>query len=159
FAPAALMRLPSTTTTALRTTAPPFTSTMRAARMAVSGCGGGAGCCARGGCAMSAGAGVQRRGDEGVMWGGSRWRRHTFERRSAARKRWRSILRMPVLQDIAPRTTLVDLVYLGRDSFIASAFLDTDDGIAIIDPGPTVSMPAVKEALAMRGRTLGDVRA
>ena len=38
-----------------------------------------------------------------------------------------------LLSSIDPRTTLVDLQYLGRDHFIASCFLETDAGVAVVE--------------------------
>lgn len=65
---------------------------------------------------------------------------------------------MPIVTEFAPRTVLVDLLYLGRAEYIASCLIETGEGVAIVDPGPAVSMPALIEALAMRGHTLDDVR-
>jgi glyoxylase-like metal-dependent hydrolase (beta-lactamase superfamily II) len=65
---------------------------------------------------------------------------------------------VPVVTEIAPRTVLVDLVYLGHAEYIATCFLETEDGVAIVDPGPSVSIPSLLEALDARGHSLDDVR-
>jgi len=52
----------------------------------------------------------------------------------------------------------LDLHYLGRERVIAAALLEGRDGrSALIDPGPTTSLEALRRGLAARGRSLGDV--
>src|ERR1041385_3570576 len=52
----------------------------------------------------------------------------------------------------------IDLHHLGRDKIIASYLLDTDDGPALFDCGPTTTIDALKAGLADRGLALTDVR-
>ncbi len=53
---------------------------------------------------------------------------------------------------------LVDLNYLGQPEAIASALLETPEGYAAVDPGPTTSVEALRAALAQRGATMADLR-
>src|SRR5206468_1521279 len=52
----------------------------------------------------------------------------------------------------------IDLHHLGRDRIIASYLLDTDDGPALFDCGPSTTIEALKAGLADRGVALTDVR-
>src|SRR5437762_5666443 len=52
----------------------------------------------------------------------------------------------------------IDLHHLGRDRIIASYLLDTDDGPALFDCGPSTTIEALKGGLADRGLALTDVR-
>jgi glyoxylase-like metal-dependent hydrolase (beta-lactamase superfamily II) len=52
----------------------------------------------------------------------------------------------------------IDLHHLGREKIIASYVLDTDDGPAIFDCGPSTTIDALKAGLADRGLGLTDVR-
>jgi glyoxylase-like metal-dependent hydrolase (beta-lactamase superfamily II) len=52
----------------------------------------------------------------------------------------------------------IDLHHLGNERVIASYVLDTEDGPALFDCGPTTALPALKEGLADRGLQLRDVR-
>ena len=53
---------------------------------------------------------------------------------------------------------LVDLNYLGQPEVIASALLETPEGYAAVDPGPTTSVEALRAALAQRGATMAELR-
>ncbi len=59
---------------------------------------------------------------------------------------------------IVPGVEGIDLDYLGQPEAIATAILDTPGGLAVVDPGPTVSLPALRGALAARGATVADLR-
>ncbi|HEX9164539.1 MAG TPA: MBL fold metallo-hydrolase [Gemmatimonadales bacterium] len=59
---------------------------------------------------------------------------------------------------IAPRTLFVDLEYLGSPGHIGTCLLETPDGLAIVDPGPAVTVPRLQRALHDLGATLQDVR-
>jgi glyoxylase-like metal-dependent hydrolase (beta-lactamase superfamily II) len=59
---------------------------------------------------------------------------------------------------IAPGTSLVDLEYLGRTGHIATCFLDTTEGLAVVDPGPASTYPRFQDGLRAIGATLDDVR-
>src|SRR6058998_2348280 len=52
----------------------------------------------------------------------------------------------------------IDLLHLGRERIIASYLLDTDDGPALFDCGPSTTVDALKAGLADRGLSLTDVR-
>jgi glyoxylase-like metal-dependent hydrolase (beta-lactamase superfamily II) len=52
----------------------------------------------------------------------------------------------------------IDLRHLGRDRVIASYLLDTDDGPALFDCGPSTTVDALKAGLGDRGLALTDVR-
>jgi glyoxylase-like metal-dependent hydrolase (beta-lactamase superfamily II) len=52
----------------------------------------------------------------------------------------------------------IDLHHLGRERVIASYLLDTDDGHALFDCGPSTTIDALKAGLADRGLALTDVR-
>src|SRR5436189_3328405 len=52
----------------------------------------------------------------------------------------------------------IDLHHLGRERVIASYLLDTDDGPALFDCGPSTTIDALKRGLADRGLALTDVR-
>lgn len=57
-----------------------------------------------------------------------------------------------------PAPELVDLRYLGRDEAIAAALLETPDGLGVVDPGPTTSLPGLRAALEARGASIEDLR-
>jgi glyoxylase-like metal-dependent hydrolase (beta-lactamase superfamily II) len=59
---------------------------------------------------------------------------------------------------IATGTTLADLEYLGHPGHIATCFLETDEGLAIVDPGPPTTFERFREAVRMLGATVDDVR-
>jgi glyoxylase-like metal-dependent hydrolase (beta-lactamase superfamily II) len=61
------------------------------------------------------------------------------------------------MERIAERTGLVDVEYLGKEHYIACGVLEGDSGIALIDPGPTVSLPVLEEKLGKAGYGLEDV--
>jgi glyoxylase-like metal-dependent hydrolase (beta-lactamase superfamily II) len=52
----------------------------------------------------------------------------------------------------------LDLMHQGADRVIASYLLETDDGLALFDCGPSTCVPRLKAALLERGVELGDVR-
>ncbi len=52
----------------------------------------------------------------------------------------------------------IDLHHQGAERVIGSYLLDTDDGPAVFDPGPSTTVGALKAGLAERGLELGDVR-
>ena len=51
----------------------------------------------------------------------------------------------------------IDLHHLGREHIIASYLLDTTDGPALFDCGPSTTVAALKAGLADRGLALTDV--
>jgi glyoxylase-like metal-dependent hydrolase (beta-lactamase superfamily II) len=52
----------------------------------------------------------------------------------------------------------LDLMHQGADRVIGSYLLETDDGLALFDCGPSTCLPRLKAALLERGVELGDVR-
>ena len=52
----------------------------------------------------------------------------------------------------------LDLMHQGADRVIASYLLETDDGLALFDCGPSTCLPRLEAALLERGVELGDVR-
>jgi len=52
----------------------------------------------------------------------------------------------------------VDLNLLGRPGIIATAILQSASGVALIDPGPTTTLPGLMAQLTGRGIALADVR-
>ena len=62
--------------------------------------------------------------------------------------------------DVAAGLRYFDLNYLGVPSVIATAALgDAQTGVALVDPGPAVSLPVLRAALANRGLGVADVTA
>ncbi|MGE5434373.1 MAG: MBL fold metallo-hydrolase, partial [Candidatus Doudnabacteria bacterium] len=51
----------------------------------------------------------------------------------------------------------LDLLHLGRERVIGAYVLDTPDGPALFDCGPTTCVPALKAGLQGRGLELQDV--
>jgi glyoxylase-like metal-dependent hydrolase (beta-lactamase superfamily II) len=60
---------------------------------------------------------------------------------------------------VRPGVSIVDLYYLGEPRSIASALLEGPDGFAIVDPGPSTTLPRLRAAMAEHGAALMDVRA
>ena len=52
----------------------------------------------------------------------------------------------------------LDLVHLGRERVIGAYLLETEDGPALFDCGPSTCVEALKARLAERGLTLTDIR-
>jgi glyoxylase-like metal-dependent hydrolase (beta-lactamase superfamily II) len=57
-----------------------------------------------------------------------------------------------------PQPALIDLHHQGNEHSVGSYLLDTDDGPALFDCGPTSTIPALKAGLAEHGLELTDVR-
>jgi glyoxylase-like metal-dependent hydrolase (beta-lactamase superfamily II) len=51
----------------------------------------------------------------------------------------------------------LDLLHLGRERVIGVYLLETDDGLALFDCGPSTCVPALKDRLREHGLELGDV--
>lgn len=60
---------------------------------------------------------------------------------------------------IAPGTSVVDLLHQGSPGVIGTGVLETEDGIALVDPGPEACLGALRDGLAALGCSLDDVRA
>lgn len=55
-------------------------------------------------------------------------------------------------------THTIDVNYLGRPDGIAACALETDEGVAIVDPGPASSLPGLSRGLEAAGLSIADVR-
>lgn len=66
---------------------------------------------------------------------------------------------MAWMTTVAPGMSWVDLHFLGRPGVIATGVLEGAAGLALVDPGPSTTLPALEAALAARGRSFDDVRA
>jgi len=53
---------------------------------------------------------------------------------------------------------LIDLHFAGRERAIGVYVVETDDGLALFDCGPTSTLPALHDGLAAHGLELSDVR-
>lgn len=60
---------------------------------------------------------------------------------------------------LAPGLSFFDLRYQGVPSVIATAVLEGPDGLALVDPGPGISLPQLREGLAAGGASLEEVTA
>lgn len=56
-------------------------------------------------------------------------------------------------------TTLLDLHWAGHPRSIASALLRSDDCVALVDPGPSSTIPKLREQLATHGLRIRDLDA
>ncbi|WP_420594631.1 MBL fold metallo-hydrolase [Deinococcus sp.] len=59
---------------------------------------------------------------------------------------------------LKPGANLIDLHFLGTPGTIASYVFDTVDGLALVDTGPSTTLPALETGLAALGASLDDVR-
>lgn len=57
------------------------------------------------------------------------------------------------------RTAVVDVLHLGHPSAIGTGVLEYADGVALVDPGPTVCLEQLRVRLGELGHALSDVRA
>ena len=57
------------------------------------------------------------------------------------------------------RTSIVDLKFRGHDLAIGTGVLECGDGVALVDPGPTTCLRALRAGLREAGFGLDDVRA
>src|SRR5437016_3868150 len=63
------------------------------------------------------------------------------------------------MHTLAPGTSFVDVQFLGVPSIIATAVLHGPGGVALVDPGPTSTLPTLRAELERGGIRLADVRA
>ncbi len=63
----------------------------------------------------------------------------------------------PVTKKIAPQTTLIDVNHLDTPEIIASALLESQGELALIDPGPTSRLGNLEEGLASLGLSVSDL--
>lgn len=61
------------------------------------------------------------------------------------------------MQRLASGITYADLEFQGLRRIIATAVLQGRDGLAIVDPGPTSTLPVLRRHLASLGATVSDV--
>ena len=59
--------------------------------------------------------------------------------------------------EIADKTWFVDVAYQGQARLIACGVLETEAGLLLVDPGPTVSLDRLAGGLALRGFGFDDV--
>lgn len=64
-----------------------------------------------------------------------------------------------LVRSVAPGTTLLDLEHLDTPSIIATYLLETHDGIALVDPGPSRRLATLRARLADAGRSMADISA
>jgi glyoxylase-like metal-dependent hydrolase (beta-lactamase superfamily II) len=62
------------------------------------------------------------------------------------------------MNTLATGISYIDVNFLGVPGIIATAVLHGPGGVALIDPGPTSTLPALRAALAQAGIGLTDVR-
>jgi len=62
------------------------------------------------------------------------------------------------MNTLAPGISYIDVDFLGVPGIIATAVLHGPGGVALIDPGPASTLPALRAALARAGIGLTDVR-
>jgi glyoxylase-like metal-dependent hydrolase (beta-lactamase superfamily II) len=58
-----------------------------------------------------------------------------------------------------PLTEAIDVEYLGHPRAIASCLLESNGQIALVDPGPSVSLPMLRQKLQQRGIAIPDLTA
>lgn len=61
------------------------------------------------------------------------------------------------MDSVAPGIDLVDVRFLGHPQYIACYVLEGSEGLALVDPGPTSTLPALRAGLERTGRALADV--
>ena len=61
------------------------------------------------------------------------------------------------LENVAPKTTQIDLEYLGQLQMIASCLLEGEGGTALVDPGPASALDMLRAKLGQRGLSIADV--
>lgn len=63
------------------------------------------------------------------------------------------------MEKIADKTWLIDLEHLGYPQRIGCGVLEGEHGVALVDPGPTTTLPELRRGLQARGLDLKDVEA
>ncbi len=61
------------------------------------------------------------------------------------------------METIAPKTTPIDVEYLGNPEVIAACLLDGDGSLAIVDPGPTSAVATLRSQLNQLGLSVADL--
>src|SRR5262245_59606176 len=60
---------------------------------------------------------------------------------------------------LAPGLSYLDVRFLGVPGIIATGVVHGPGGVALIDPGPSSTLPVLRAELARAGISIGDVRA
>lgn len=60
---------------------------------------------------------------------------------------------------LAPGLSYVDLLFQGLPRVIATAVFQAERGVALVDPGPSSSLPTLRSALERAGMTVADLTA
>lgn len=55
------------------------------------------------------------------------------------------------MEEIAPKTTLIDVDYLGKPKVIAACLIESQEGAAIVDPGPSSAVTTLRRKLEELG--------
>jgi glyoxylase-like metal-dependent hydrolase (beta-lactamase superfamily II) len=55
------------------------------------------------------------------------------------------------VENIAPKTTLLDVEYLGNPKVIAACLIEGEGSVALVDPGPTSALPTLRKKLDQLG--------
>jgi glyoxylase-like metal-dependent hydrolase (beta-lactamase superfamily II) len=63
------------------------------------------------------------------------------------------------MQAVTPDVGYVDLHFQGAPRLIATAVIETSDGVLLVDPGPTTALGMLRDGLRGAGLSLDDVRA
>lgn len=63
------------------------------------------------------------------------------------------------MKPIADNTYLIDLRYADTPSIIATGLIETNAGVALVDPGPHITLGHLDQSLAATGTQWNDVRA
>ena len=62
------------------------------------------------------------------------------------------------MEAIVPGISYLDLTHMGRPRVIAATVVQGDDGVALIDPGPTSCLATLRRALDDAGIAVADLR-
>ena len=62
------------------------------------------------------------------------------------------------METIARGVTYIDLNFLGRRQVIATAVVQSQGGVALVDPGPSTCLDTLRGSLADHGFKVGDIR-
>lgn len=66
---------------------------------------------------------------------------------------------LSAMGSINGKFAIIDLEHQGRPNSVAAYVVESRDGLLVIDPGPTSTLPKLGEGLAHLGYSLGDVAA
>ncbi len=63
------------------------------------------------------------------------------------------------MRPIAPGTHLIDLRFRGSPEYLGCYVIETGDGVALVDPGPTSTLAALEDGLRLGGLSIDNVSA